>query len=179
MSDRLSAEERVASLWSHLPVEVQQAWSQHVHEGFVSLIAMQIHDAEQAAAEAERERLQDEIQAYQSDPNYDNRYLHGQDDMREPITDKSICSRGHPRACLVEREITNIEKNEGPLNDTEYCSACTQLEAELKPLRDALEQALKANGVCVQEQNPNEFPHTCCNHTLCELGQAALRQHRG
>ncbi|KKL73532.1 hypothetical protein LCGC14_2073940 [marine sediment metagenome] len=31
---------------------------------------------------------------------------------------------GHPKDCLVEREITNIEKNEGPLNDTEYCSAC-------------------------------------------------------
>ncbi|KKM92103.1 hypothetical protein LCGC14_1221720 [marine sediment metagenome] len=28
---------------------------------------------------------------------------------------------GHPKSCLVEREVTNIEKNEGPLNDTEYC----------------------------------------------------------
>ena len=35
---------------------------------------------------------------------------------------------GHPKACLVEREITNIEKNEGPLDDTEYCSACAERE---------------------------------------------------
>ena len=35
---------------------------------------------------------------------------------------------GHPRACLVEREVTNIEKNEGPLNDTEHCSACAERE---------------------------------------------------
>ena len=35
---------------------------------------------------------------------------------------------GHPKACLVEREVTNIEKNEGPLNDTEYCSTCAERE---------------------------------------------------
>ena len=37
---------------------------------------------------------------------------------REPMA----CT--HPKACLVEREVSNIEKNEGPLSDTEYCSAC-------------------------------------------------------
>ena len=43
-------------------------------------------------------------------------------DEREPME----C--GHPKACLVQREISNIEKNEGPLNDTEYCSACVERE---------------------------------------------------
>ena len=43
-------------------------------------------------------------------------------DEREPME----C--GHPKACLVQREISNIEKNEGPLNDTEYCSACVEWE---------------------------------------------------
>ena len=51
----------------------------------------------------------------------------GQDDLWEKM--RLICYQellecGHPKDCLVEREITNIEKNEGPLNDTEYCSAC-------------------------------------------------------
>ena len=31
---------------------------------------------------------------------------------------------GHTKDCLVEREVTNIEKNEGPLNDTEHCFVC-------------------------------------------------------
>ena len=35
------------------------------------------------------------------------------------------------RACLVEREISNIEKNEGKLDATEYCSPCAFLDAEV------------------------------------------------
>ena len=41
---------------------------------------------------------------------------------------------GHPKACLVQREISNIEKNEGPLNDTEYCSACAERERVVEKL---------------------------------------------
>ena len=82
---------------------------------------MLVPEIERLLAE-EREQLQDEIQAYQSDPNYDRRYLQGQDEMRKSME----C--GDPKACLVEREVTNIEKNEGPLNDTEYCSVCAERE---------------------------------------------------
>ena len=39
----------------------------------------------------------------------------------------------HSRDFLVEREVTNIEKNEGPLNDTEYCSVCRQQEEQNEP----------------------------------------------
>ena len=45
-----------------------------------------------------------------------------------PCDCRELLSCGHPRACLVEREVTNIEKNEGPLNDTEHCSACVERE---------------------------------------------------
>ena len=57
----------------------------------------------------------------------------GQDALWEKM--KLICYEellecGHPKSCLVAREVTNIEKNEGPLNDTEYCSACTTLDED-------------------------------------------------
>ena len=46
------------------------------------------------------------------------------------MSEQELLECGHSRACLVEREITNIEKNEGPLNDTEYCSACVQAQEQ-------------------------------------------------
>lgn len=132
MSDRLSAEERAIR---RCPGSEEHHF--HIEEKCCPEcggIRDEILEAENAAAEAARERLQDEIQAYQSDPKYDNRYLQGQDAMREPITDKSICQRGHPVACI---DTTGNDQS------TDFCSACTQLEAELKPLRDGLELLLQ------------------------------------
>lgn len=60
------------------------------------------------------------------------------DELDELITDKSICQRGHPRACIV---VVSADDDVGKDAVTSHyeCSACTQLEAELKPLKDALE----------------------------------------
>ena len=46
------------------------------------------------------------------------------------MREEELMECGHSRTFLVEREITNIEKNEGPLNDTEYCSACAQVQEQ-------------------------------------------------
>ena len=64
-----------------------------------------------------------EIQAYQSDPNYDNRYLRGQEDMREPME----C--GHPKACFVEEEGYESGGPQGwVVTQAQGCSACAERE---------------------------------------------------
>ena len=57
----------------------------------------------------------------------------------------------HPKACLVQREISNIEKNEGPLNDTEYCSVC----AERERVREMC--AVLAGKTLVEELTPQKI----------------------
>jgi hypothetical protein len=87
MSDRLSAEESLLRrLAEALPATKIGCgdWT-HVTAYAEQYLLPIVRDAEKAAAAAERARLQDEIQAYQSDPNYDNRYLQGQNDMRTQL----------------------------------------------------------------------------------------------
>ncbi len=50
------------------------------------------------------------------------------EDLSNVIDGEAVMECEHKRKYLVEREITNIEKNEGPLNDTEYCSVCAQAQ---------------------------------------------------
>ena len=44
--------------------------------------------------------------------------------MAENSQDSPCNVPGHTMDDWVEREITNIEKNEGPLNETGYCLRC-------------------------------------------------------
>ena len=152
MSERLSAEDRAtrainkaASAWKTDLKASPPFWGITQQE-----VAKEIEFAEEAAAEAERERQQEECSCNCHDEETRDALSMkehvscalcaeelvkeadqlARSELLQPITDKSICKRGHARACLVEREITNIEKNEGPLNDTEYCSACAQMDAE-------------------------------------------------
>ena len=56
-----------------------------------------------------------------------------------------IMECGHSSSFLVEREVTNIEKNEGPLDDTERCLACA---------KDLAPSSTKAG--CVHQQRESE-----------------------
>ena len=148
MTDRLSAEDRAERWWK---AHVNSPTTMMTNEKWRTNVGALIHHAEKATAEAER----------------------------EPITDKSICQRGHPKACWVEKQEWKGESDAVPGREATwtvapYCSACTQLEAELKPLREALEnQARRHDSIC--RSYDRNWGCTCGAKTA----QEALRQNRG
>jgi hypothetical protein len=127
--ERLLAQERERFVFERVPTieeaikeicktlrpldENREVQSPYLRARLKQLIGVAVRD--------ERERLQDEIQSYQSDPRYDNRYLQGQEDMRKPM------GCGHFRACLSP---ITVEYRDGTVVDTHECSFCVQLKAE-------------------------------------------------
>ena len=148
MSDRLSAEERATQAAWKIENHDDVAESWDTTEEWVkicaNIITQAIKDVQKADAEAER----------------------------EPITDKSICKKGHPRACLV---VVSAAEDIGKDVVTSHyeCSACAQLEAELKPLRDALEWIVNDSAFKAPEQ------HNELSSRYAYRAGAALRRGKG
>jgi len=203
MSERLSAEERATrainkatSAWKTNLKASPPFWGITQQE-----VAKEIKLAEKAAAEAEREGLQREHRAcedaYVKELESLRETVQTQsfelEELRKPITDKSICQRGHPKACLVQVKGVGVQGEVGgelkPMPPPpKICIACTQLEAELKPLREALNWAL---GELSDRGYSEVVPKHDCGYTgnpegaYCEFcdewvkAQEALRRNRG
>ena len=159
MSERLSAEERATrainkatSAWKTNLKTSPPFWGITQQE-----VAKEIKLAEKAAAEAEREGLQREHRAcedaYVREIESLRETVQTQsfelEELRKPIADKSICQRGHPKACLVQVKGVGVQGEVGgelkPMPPPpKICIACTQLEAELKPLREVLDRCKDA-----------------------------------
>ena len=156
MTDRLSAKERAKEIVGEVVAGIVQEiedrtgdsvlgpTTKWINDELVPNAATQVSNAEQAAAEAERERIIEDpaTTLLGKDLNYFRQLKAlveqhgGLADLLQPITDKSICSRGHPRACL--EHVPEEFSEPGKAAIVVGCSACTQLEAELKPYKDVV-----------------------------------------
>ena len=155
MTDRLSAKERAKEIVGEVVAGIVQEiedrtvdsilgpTTKWINDELVPNAATQVSNAEKAAAEAER----------------------------EPITDKSICQRGHPVACI---DTTGNDQS------TDFCTVCTQLEAELKPLIGGLQRIGNLVGAptthYARELERKELLGRL--DLISELVQEALRQNR-
>ena len=84
-------------------------------------------------AEEAEARLRDQIQDYQTDPNYDNRYIQGQDEAMAKMREPSPCGVvGHVRANWAEVIVDRIDGT-----TEEICLACAQ-QRELRKIVETL-----------------------------------------